>query len=133
MSEPSAITGLPLPHVAMNAVGMPATPSSTVKPFFFEHVDQVLRRLELLKAQLAVAEDLSRPSAARTRRASTSAAASCLSTSSRAVSSLCFASSCFVGLGGRGADCDARIAPPSQQMNRRRAIILPIRDHAHPR
>ena len=58
MSEPSAITGLPLPHVAMNAVGMPATPSSTVKPFFLSSVDEVLRRLELLEAQLAVAEDL---------------------------------------------------------------------------
>ncbi len=34
MSEPSAMTGLPRPHVAMNDVGMPATPSSTVKPFF---------------------------------------------------------------------------------------------------
>ena len=34
MSEPSAITGLPDPQVAMNAVGMPAIPSSTVKPFF---------------------------------------------------------------------------------------------------
>ena len=34
MSDPSAMTGLPLPHVAMNAVGMPATPSSIVKPFF---------------------------------------------------------------------------------------------------
>ena len=35
MSEPSAITGLPEPHVAMNAVGMPAMPSWTVNPFFF--------------------------------------------------------------------------------------------------
>ena len=32
-SEPSAITGLPEPHVATHAVGMPATPSRTVKPF----------------------------------------------------------------------------------------------------
>ena len=35
MSEPSAITGFPDPHVAMNAVGMPAMPSSTANPFFF--------------------------------------------------------------------------------------------------
>ena len=34
MSEPSAITGLPDPHVRDPAVGMPATPRSTVKPFF---------------------------------------------------------------------------------------------------
>ena len=33
MSEPSAMTGLPDPHVATNAVGMPATPSSTLNPF----------------------------------------------------------------------------------------------------
>ena len=32
MSVPNAITGLPLPHFATHAVGMPATPSSTVKP-----------------------------------------------------------------------------------------------------
>ena len=35
MSDPSVSTGLPDPQVAMNAVGMPAIPSSTVKPFFF--------------------------------------------------------------------------------------------------
>ncbi len=34
MSEPSAITGLPLPQVATHAVGMPATPRFTAKPFF---------------------------------------------------------------------------------------------------
>jgi hypothetical protein len=28
------ITGLPLPAVATNAVGMPATPASTLKPAF---------------------------------------------------------------------------------------------------
>src|SRR5262245_64813462 len=33
MSEPSAITGLPLPQVAVQAVGMPAIPRFTVKPF----------------------------------------------------------------------------------------------------
>ena len=32
MSEPTAITGFPDPHVATHAVGMPAYPSSTVKP-----------------------------------------------------------------------------------------------------
>ena len=34
MSEPSEITGLPEPHVAVHAVGMPATPRVTLKPFF---------------------------------------------------------------------------------------------------
>ena len=34
MSEPSAITGLPEPHLATHAVGMPATPRCTVKPNF---------------------------------------------------------------------------------------------------
>jgi hypothetical protein len=33
MSEPSAITGLPEPQRAVHAVGMPATPRSTVKAF----------------------------------------------------------------------------------------------------
>ena len=58
MSEPSAITGLPLPHVAMNDVGMPATPSSTWKPFFLSTSTRYVRRLELLEAELAVAEEL---------------------------------------------------------------------------
>lgn len=34
MSEPRAITGLPEPHVATHAVGIPAKPRWTVKPFF---------------------------------------------------------------------------------------------------
>jgi hypothetical protein len=34
MSDPSAITGLPEPHLATHAVGMPATPRCTVKPNF---------------------------------------------------------------------------------------------------
>ena len=34
ISEPSASTGLPDPQVATNAVGIPATPASTVNPFF---------------------------------------------------------------------------------------------------
>ena len=33
MSLPSEMTGLPDPHRATNAVGMPATPRSTLKPF----------------------------------------------------------------------------------------------------
>ena len=35
MSEPSARIGLPDPQLAIHAVGMPAIPSCTVKPFFF--------------------------------------------------------------------------------------------------
>ena len=34
ISEPSEITGLPEPHVATHAVGMPATPRSILKPSF---------------------------------------------------------------------------------------------------
>ena len=33
MSEPNEMTGEPLPHFATHAVGMPATPRSTLKPF----------------------------------------------------------------------------------------------------
>src|SRR5262245_17142043 len=33
MSEPSEITGFPDPHLATKAVGIPATPRSTLKPF----------------------------------------------------------------------------------------------------
>ena len=33
MSEPNAMTGLPEPHFATHAVGIPATPRSTVNPF----------------------------------------------------------------------------------------------------
>src|SRR3954469_15817829 len=32
ISEPNAITGFPEPHLAVHAVGIPATPRSTVKP-----------------------------------------------------------------------------------------------------
>ena len=53
MSEPSAITGLPDPHVAMNAVGMPAMPSWTVKPFFSSTSIEVAVGLDFLKSQLA--------------------------------------------------------------------------------
>ena len=58
MSEPSAITGLPDPHVAMNAVGMPATPFLHAEPVRLEDVDQIAVGLDLLEPQLAVAEDL---------------------------------------------------------------------------
>ena len=34
MSLPSAMTGPPVPQVAVQAVGMPATPRSILKPFF---------------------------------------------------------------------------------------------------
>ena len=34
MSEPSASIGLPVPHFATQAVGMPMIPSCTVKPTF---------------------------------------------------------------------------------------------------
>ena len=57
MSEPSAITGLPDPHVAIHAVGIPAMPSLNREAVLFEDAGQVLRRLEFLKAQLAEAED----------------------------------------------------------------------------
>ncbi|MNL50799.1 hypothetical protein D3C87_1738430 [compost metagenome] len=36
MSLPTAITGFPEPHLAVQAVGMPAMPCSIVKPFFFK-------------------------------------------------------------------------------------------------
>ncbi len=57
MSEPSAITGLPEPHVAMNAVGMPAMPSCTVKPFFLSTSTRYRWVSNLLEAELAEAED----------------------------------------------------------------------------
>ena len=57
MSEPSAITGLPDPHVATHAVGMPDTPRCTLKPYFSSCAGQVLRGLDFLEAELAEAED----------------------------------------------------------------------------
>ena len=42
MSEPSAITGFPCPQVATNAVGMPATPRSILKPSFSRSVVRYL-------------------------------------------------------------------------------------------
>ena len=56
MSEPSAITGLPVPHVAIHAVGMPATPLLHREAVLLEDAGQVLRRLEFLEAELAEAE-----------------------------------------------------------------------------
>ncbi len=58
MSEPSAITGLPEPQLAIHAVGIPARFSCTVKPFFLRMSVRYLRRLELLEAELAEAEHL---------------------------------------------------------------------------
>ena len=40
MSDPSEITGFPDPQRATKAVGMPATPRSTVKPFFSRMPDR---------------------------------------------------------------------------------------------
>src|SRR5271168_821919 len=40
ISEPSEITGLPDPHVATHAVGIPATPCSTLKPSFSRMPDR---------------------------------------------------------------------------------------------
>ena len=34
ISDPSAITGFPLPHSAIQAVGIPEIPFSTLKPLF---------------------------------------------------------------------------------------------------
>ena len=50
----SIATGFPDPQLAIHAVGMPARFSCTVKP---EDAGEVLRRLELLEAELAEAED----------------------------------------------------------------------------
>ena len=57
MSEPSAITGLPDPHVATHAVGMPDCPRVTLKPNFSSCAVRYLRRLHFLHAELAEAED----------------------------------------------------------------------------
>ena len=51
MSEPSEMTGLPSPHVATQAVGMPATPRSTLEAFLLQDAGEVAGRLELLKAR----------------------------------------------------------------------------------
>ncbi len=56
-SEPNAITGLPDPHVAIHAVGIPAMPCSILKPSFLKNAGQVLRRFNFLKSELAKAED----------------------------------------------------------------------------
>ena len=52
------MTGLPEPHVAVQAVGMPAMDSSMRNPLLLQDAGQVLRRLDLLKAKFAEAEDL---------------------------------------------------------------------------
>ena len=48
---------LAFPHVATNAVGMPAMLRSHFESFFFEDADEIFRGLELLKTQLAETED----------------------------------------------------------------------------
>ena len=58
MSEPSAITGLPDPHVAIHAVGHAGDAAFDLEAVLLENAGQVLRRLELLEAELAEAEDL---------------------------------------------------------------------------
>ena len=57
MSEPSAITGLPLPHVAIQAVGMPDDAAGDREAVLLENAGEVLRGLDLLEAELAEAED----------------------------------------------------------------------------
>src|SRR5690348_12419868 len=42
MSEPNEMTGLPDPHFATNAVGIPATPRSTLNPFCSRIPDRYL-------------------------------------------------------------------------------------------
>ena len=64
MSEPSAITGLPDPHVADPRGRNAGHPSLDREAVLLEDAGEVLRRLEFLEAELAEAEDLSRPSAA---------------------------------------------------------------------
>ena len=66
---PSAITGPPEPQVATQPVGRPATPRSTVKPFFSRMSGDVFRGLDLLEAELAEAEQVSFISCASLARA----------------------------------------------------------------
>ena len=57
MSEPSAITGLPDPHFATHAVGMPADAALHGEAVLLELAGQVPRGLDFLHAELAEAED----------------------------------------------------------------------------
>ena len=56
-SLPSAITGLPEPQRATQAVGIPATPALDTEAVLLEHVGQIFRCLDFLVAELAEAED----------------------------------------------------------------------------
>ena len=51
------MTGLPDPHVAMKAVGMPGDPRLNGEPVLLQDVDDVPIGLGLLKAELPEAED----------------------------------------------------------------------------
>ncbi len=57
MSEPSAMTGFPDPHVAMNAVGNAGNAFLHREAVLLQHVDQIAVGLDLLEAQLGKAED----------------------------------------------------------------------------
>ena len=57
ISDPSAMTGLPSPQLATQAVGMPATPRSNLEAFFLENAGQVFRGFNFLKSEFAEAED----------------------------------------------------------------------------
>ena len=56
MSDPSAITGLPLPQVATQAVGNPGHASLHREPVLLEDAREIARRFVFLKRQLAEAE-----------------------------------------------------------------------------
>ena len=57
-SEPSAITGLPEPHVAVHAGRNAGDAALDREAVLLEDAGEVLRRLELLEAELAEAEHL---------------------------------------------------------------------------
>src|SRR5215207_8525810 len=102
MSEPSAMTGLPDPHVAIHAVGMPATPRSTLKPFFSRIPVRYLDVSTSWKPSSPKLNTMSTICCVSVASPSTPLAASVLSAASRGSSS--------GGADGRGrvvsADCD---------------------------
>ena len=57
ISEPSEITGLPDPHDATHAVGIPAHAALDLEAFLFQNAGEVFRRLEFLKPEFAETED----------------------------------------------------------------------------
>ena len=57
MSEPSAITGLPAPQVATQAVGNAGDAALDLEAVLLEDAGEVARGLEFLKAELAETED----------------------------------------------------------------------------